>query len=669
MTTTPTLASMSRALAIAFVAAFILAAFVPVASAGHQTLHYTRNPVTNEPVEPGMGKVYEDDGHTARQAGTNLDGLTNRVTEATTDVIGDGSTLLDTIFYTGYNPGYANPNHYAGDVTGRHMLYPGNGGFLSFFGYWNDLDQDGIIDEFSDASPNPEDEFKWRGVASGENSLRMVFFTIPRSTEGQANGAQDTRCGPTTGSWTIPTVIGVTCVPGIGFGPWFNESSARANGEFADRTSTVEYPSQQAWVLGGGNSLSFYDDSVLMESQTITVVKAKPLIGDTSGQIVDVSDPNALIDVDVYEALNQDAETLWVSTMRGIRDGPYEQARTAVNGHLVDGYTIANDTATTIEAAARSHSTVNDTLNLGTAVAIDAIDTAFAVPREGVKVIAPNVAKEPNHALDDYEGRATFGQGDYRGTGNTYPGFEDQWGFWYDVIPEMHVPITANVDARPTGGTYGRFGYVGTGIEPVPGGSPNDGDRNTGVIMNFNSQVFAWSDLNLDHWIGYWCNPQDPDGWDAANDRCANDPHYQFINDINGNPQAASPFEEDLNDAEFISVCSSSTAKGGTIVVMPVGGDWPQGTTVVRQYTSMTSAIWDNDNVFMPEGADPVTLNMDSGSQCGRAADEIIFPRGNPGVSIMSVSTAFLPELKDVGRGIDITAQSVTDVDVYPASL
>ncbi len=698
--------------ATAWVAAtlFIVVALAPLAQASHLTTLHQRNVDNTDPIDPGMGFVWEDDGRVANFPDTNLDGLTNRVRINVSDGIGDGSLLLDTRYYTGRNP-YIAADYYGASVTGKQSMYPGQAAFLTFFGWWLDKDTDGIIDEFTDPADHPLDEFRWRGVISGDSSTSMAFFTNPRSsTLGNSGYGLDTRCAP-AGGWDLVGAT-LTCAPGVGFGPFWNESSPNANGQFVDRTDPIQYADQQLWALNSGNPDTWYDESLLMTFQTITVASAKRIAN--SPQIVDVTDAKALIDVDVYESLNSDVESMWVSTLRDVRTEYHAQrlahnARVAATEDAVD--VAANDTlnlffdevfdpfidpprdmVVAMVDEILANDAVNETLNdadaiiddvdqRGVQALNDAIDSYFVALRS----IAPPNVKEPNNPGDDFEGRATQVGTDYRGTGNDYSGYEGQFGFWVDAFGQMTIPYAANADLRPAGPTVGYFGVLArTGIEPMPGASnaPEE-SRGSGVWMDFWAMTVLWNDLNGDHWFGQWCDPDNEDDWDAENDRCADDPYTRYIDDYWGAPWMTTPPNDDDDiagayDGEIIGVCGTTTVRNGYIKLEPVGGAWPTGTVIMRNYDHPTSEIWDQRWREIGGTTETVELKFDGGAQCGasttavRTVDAMFFARGNTGVGIKTTLTGVITadiELPDVGVSIAAFSQSVTDVDYYAPSM
>ncbi len=270
---------------VALALAIVLALMVPTVGATHWTVH-------EQGIGRGPGDTREDDGAVFRDAASPADGRVNRVV-APGRTPGDGSLFLDA--FLGARIGTRDAGfdlflgHLAGDVLGRpNVLLPAPGGREAFaghhtsawYGWWMDGNGDGIIDDVHDAACGtaacPGDEFRWRGIASG-NAAGMVTLVTPAA----------------------------------GSGPWSSGPGPGATSDMTDWTSRSN--AEQSWR--GAFTASGVDAGLLSTVQTFTLAGAR---ADPSSALgYDLEDPDALWDVDRYESLSADAEALWASAMTG----------------------------------------------------------------------------------------------------------------------------------------------------------------------------------------------------------------------------------------------------------------------------------------------------------------------------------------------------------------
>ncbi len=568
----------------------LLATLGPVASAGHWTLYHSG-------LDGSVARTTEDDGETVRATGNALDGRGNQVTPPGHG-IGDGGLFLDTriggrlggsrVLSSTQDTGFdVFADAFTQPALGRgNVILPGEVRASTWYGYWNDLDQDGVIRDIQDqacAGGCPLDEFRWRGAATDENIV-MRHFMLPATTQG------------------------------VLVGPSRDGSTLKAFME--DRTDPSN--AEQGWIMRGNQVPMALDGSLLVTIQSITIAGAKLAPG--TFHEIDLTDPDALTDVDRYQALSAEGEALYTTSARG-------------------AVLIADDAR---GGAVPDLAPVFDVLD----VAITPVVVVEnMVGQAKSDLLIPPVAREPNHAEDDFEERAQFGGvGDIAGSGNHYPGYAAGQGrhFFHDAYPtERHcvgayaaVPGTA-IETRQT--FQCRYETVD------PRGAEAGHSRGTGWWLTFTGLAALWEDTNGDGYVGTMCDPAGTE-WDAATNTCRN---------------AAS--KPPYRGGESVDVCIALQGSATAVTVTPVGADWPLAVFVPDHETPSRGVY--GDGVRVLQGREPAIVRW--GDTCPLTSrDAILFPEGGSTVPLRVESTLVLDGYHDPEIGVDVGAEAVRDVDV-----
>ncbi len=656
-----------RAIAIFAVALFLTTTLLPVVEATHLTLYQYRNPADGSPLAPGIGVTYEDDGMVARQPGGLLDGIENQVLLNTTEEVGDGSLFLDAVYYNHEQAYFDGATVMAPAFGGKRVMFL-SGGFMAWYGWFKDLDGDGRINDHHDAAGSychvsapancgAVDEFKWKGAASGD-SLEMALFFLPSELGGSTATRDSERLSDTS------------IRPTRQFGAWQNGTSHRVDARFADRTSQTG--EEQLWVGGNGWPWLFTDESFLLTTQTIVIANAEKSNADLP---YNFDDPDASIDVDQYESLSPEIESLWVSSARNLQDTIFQTRRAPTQiGPMINGY------AAIVSAAINNVSRLINEVTTGQTPVTEAVDQivdpivdpvlrdADEADRAATDATNPQFAKEPNTAQDVYPGATFGGVASWRGIGNDYSGYQSEHQLFMDSRLFARVPYGANVITPFI--SYGVYGQNTRAYEePMPCDGCGENQRGaTPGFLGAITWVGLWNDANGDQWPGERCDPADADEWDAENNVCA---------DIGNRGDAAG-----FGSTEMIPICGTTTLNGGggqaspqngiKITPMP-GNEWPAGVTTLKWYDRPTRNIFRMDETHQPTGSESVVLEYDActgGATNVRSVDVLFIPTGSLDISILVETTATMTKaFNDAETGITLPIQSVRDVDVYYATL
>lgn len=608
----------ARALSLALALAFLTSA-APSVLASHLTVDRM---VFNDGVA-----TREDDGLTFSSTGHIFDGIVNKVTFGGTP--GDGGMFLDARLSNTLAPGPAQdgfalyPGSYFAPATGRaDLLMPGQYTSSAWYGQWNDLDQDGIIDDVHDALAAGDDEFAWRGLGSGETSVTIVDFVVPLSWEG--------------GLFSYGPKIRGT------YAAQYNRGS-----EMLDRTAH-ENPEQE-WV--SRTKWANADGGFLMSIQHLTVAGAAAAAA--IEEEYDIFDPAALVDVDRYTGLGPDVESLYLAAIDITYPFQYSDAFWRIERPIEQEYV----TPRRDEADALVEEVSNEAPDTAEAMAM-VTTLRFTATGLGFNTLddrSPLEPKEPNTVEDDFQGRAWFGGvGDVEGSYNSYPGFVGSWHLFFSAWPR--TTLCAGVSSQGTPVAYEATPACQEIIED-PLASYLIDQRSSQMVMSFTSKTFLWNDLNGDSAPGAGCDPTKPDGgYDAERNTC--------------DRYAVSRSQQYTTTASWEShgSCETAKAKAGTFTVQPMGADWV-GAVLVRDHHFPTKSATGTAPVVL-EGREPVTLrwkdNCENDGYFMKSRDAIVFVTGETTYPLRVESRQGMDAFRDVENGIDNYDEYVVDVDYIP---
>ncbi len=558
-----------------------------LASANHTALYYTELPDGTR-VDPGFGRTTEDDNRLSRTPGVDvLDGLQNRVTQGGATP-GSGGLFLDArvaqrISGTNAATNYVFLEGQIGLATGRsNYIMPGPHGSAAWYGWWNDKNLDGVIDDVRGIEGSGADEFVWRGRASGEE-IPMVHYVYP-VTNNKVTGVNN---------------FNIFGLANQGFSQEF----------YKDYTDD---PTHQAYITTGGTTGDAWSvngpyDSILVTITQITV--ANPAPGGNALRY-NFNDPDTLIDVDVYEGITPEAETLYMAAMTTVKP-TVDEHREGVN-NLYFGPV--------------AHTVKNVTGSPGTVVT-DAVH----------EHAEPFHAKEPNTWDDDYGGLAFHGGiGDAIGSYNQYPGYQSGAAHFFLNAEAKFKVVFGNLDN----------GYA---YEPLPSAGTYSHDEQARLVFGVKARMLLWNDVNGDGYVGAVCDPKEFSEWDAARNACRSP-----------EPTGAT------TGSESIGGLCGITPKD-PIRVEPVGGNWP-GVIVERKQGDADRISSDPATAFeVHVDAEPILLDWRpcaGNSGTASTSDVIIFPVGNPTIAVRTVMTVTSAAFTD-SQGITYPPETITDVDIY----
>ncbi len=558
------------------------------------TAQAASNPLYTLGVDRSWGETSEDDQAVAYAPGTFLHGLVNRVAPAGRTP-GDGSRLLDARVAQGTGLANVFVAHMAADLTQRpDLLLPGPVFGAAWYGEWHDLNTNGVIDDVHDTLADAMDEFTWRGRSSGADVAMPVFtYPIPKS---------------------YPT--NAFRLHGMSDGGFRKDA-------FVDMTDSAEqeWASDPArtWAVTPG----MYDASVLMRYTMVTAADAIQVKGIPGG--FDLSDPAALVDVDVYGALNPDVETLYLSastTLKPTVDGALKPDVSEIEDMLPP---FDSPSITIIAGQANSR-------------------------------IQPEFPREPNHILDDYGGHATFGGvGDVLGSHNTYEGYQSAPHYFVDAQGQINWLPTVDADTGTGVHVNVQRGSVDVGLANyVPHMDDYPHGRKMTPVFGVGAIFVAWFDANGDGFRGKVCDTNDPEAWDAERNTC------RAPESTNGQ------FKSTGSDPGGASLCNESAKS--TVSVAPIGGDWP-GVILVRDQEHYSSVVWNRDwEVLTDDRVIELEWRACVTDGSARTRDVLIFPAGSPTIAFMTTLTSTSGEWIDA-HGVRQASETVTDVDIYYPTL
>ncbi len=581
---------------------------------------------------------------------------------------------------------------YAG-VAGNRMI-PGEHGHHARYGWWSDKDMDGVIDDNHDrhcatdggSAACAVDELRWRGVASDE-ATPMIGWAIPSNSYWGGLAEMATRVWPFC--WEVPTYALFSWPGGAEYGPddyartmfdchagvlsaYHNGARAGNEGSFNDDTALAQ--EHQSYRAGNRYDNLYTDDGLLVTATFVVVANPARDLGNGW----DITVPEALIDVDVYDAVDPSVESLYLASASAARSAymgavttvwaPIETVWQAANAVPTPDAGVVQDVLDTYVAPYldQGADVVTESTNFGNHPAYVTTYNALYSP----------VAKEPNTAEDDYPSIVFDGVPDLFGYGNDYSAHRDNWLLYGDVVPEVRLGNVANAHLGPlgeqgnggdvfdqvTGSNYDFFRtHLGWKyLDPWCAGNADE-DRCAIVKLGFRGHAGAWKDLSGDGWAGSVCNP---------------DPSVPCTPYNNG----ATAEKEHWWNGEVRGLCGITTLAGGTLTLRPMSGDWPP-VLVVRDYDRPTRNVWrsggDPYQTEVVADDSPITIRWDPAySKCkgdgveSRAIDEVWFPAGTGGISVRVESVVTLVKSYMTPDGIEIPAgQSFTDVDYLVAGL
>ncbi len=602
--------ALARSLAVAFV---ILSLVAPSALAGPWALY-------RADLDDAVARTREPDHAVVHEPASGLQGRENRVSYPGNQP-GDGTLFLDARLGTRLGVSGGDPVLYADDAlvpAGRgDFIVPGNLDLSAWYGWWLDVDSDGIIADKHDARADPDDEFIWRGFGSGEPSIGMMSFTIPGDQFYSISG---------------------------------NHASIFYN-PISDHTSRSN--ADQGWY---GASWIRADAATLTTVTTVVVAGAKAVPG--SSLRYDLDDPEGLVDVDHYQSLSPDVETLWFAVLRA----PWNRDASAVN-EVVEAIEGASGIARTDVTALASQA-----IATALASATPLLDALRDIERAGgdLPSFTPSLGKEPTTEWDDYGGLAEFGGiGDVWGSGNGYDAYAGGYHLFFDNLARVLACAGAEVPAAGTSVAVGPACMNVGSPEHVLASTSGDA-KSAGFLLTFEAFVLLWNDKNGDTHIGRVCERTTNGGFDEARNTCESRKHPR--------PWPHAPTNMHLPSmSEVVDVCGVAEGRGGDITLTPLGGPWPS-VMVIRDHRD-TGSVTDDGGPETRSDASPIVMRWGDACDVGfdtpgslDARDAVIFPTG-ASVAVRVETTVSLARFTNAALGIDIENERITDVDILPATL
>ncbi|MBI4394311.1 MAG: hypothetical protein HY556_11050 [Euryarchaeota archaeon] len=406
------------------------------------------------------------------------------------DDIGNGNTFMDVRLMNQQAP--------AGSTT--YLPYPailrnlgatndefmvGNIAFYAWFGFWDDLDGDDLIDDKCAYLNDATDEFTTRGMATGENfgtwdsptydKLVMLYWLHP-------------------GNWSRIGLVAAAVTDGPDLGERLNWPGP--DGQINDRSGGdgngaegVEdnCPSNTGWFYEEGGSYQV-SDAMLHDTVMATAMNPATAAGeDRAFKLEDVD----YVDIDRYVGVNPMVESLWYAGSVATEDVLNDE-NNATAPYIAFVSTTANDTLivaceeiTSDPAGCEESSTgtigdfvvsqADPVVALGDAACnlaanSDCADLVPGLP-SGVNPFSaatPVHPHEPNTPDDKYgcgdvslTCNATYGGSAFAGTCSTdttdnpvgscngYTGYGSGWHAWVDVWPYLNAEAFRRAKATP----------------------------------------------------------------------------------------------------------------------------------------------------------------------------------------------------------------------------
>ncbi|MBI4394305.1 MAG: hypothetical protein HY556_11020 [Euryarchaeota archaeon] len=594
--------------------------------------------------------------------------------EATRSDLGNGNKFLDAVIYYAAGPAgpYVHANAYWRLLSGStaQFIYPGANGLMAWFGDFDDLDGDDVIDETCPSEPGYDpatDEFHWRGAASNEkNRYELAAWIVPGNHTGFLADWPDAYAWPgfvvyddpddqspqDPDQLTTRDPTGETAQSDNGGEGSRNERSDfslddRSNGNAAGGTDTTfpaGCPGNTMWVGGNGFATVFADNAMLRETVVVVAAFADGVGRDPFiEQQYDIAQA-IFVDVDAYDSVNP--------TVADLYEGLSEDSRGAI-------------------------ASANEDWCVDTCAAVKPLMDVVLPAREGEVKPAPEVVNkalppaehEPNHPDDAYSG-AIYGGDAFsgscssdsiaqpRGACNLYNVFQTDWRLWLDV--QAYSAVCA---CRPfTGGAYGPV-FIGDNVPSAKAGRHTDKTMTPGHLYDFRGNLGQWFDKNADLWIG------DVTGTVAGPD----DPYFEGVSPT----QDPNDYDDnDPNDAgsEFRGLCVGNQGRL-SLVLEPVGtdGQWPGGLLRFVQFETIGGAFTSGRDTVQLVISGPVELPLEciagtaatSGLMLGR--DYVAFGQGSLTYNVRATAMA-----KNVTVAIEhgepdvfFLDETVIDVDEY----
>ncbi len=553
----------------------LAALLVPTAAANHWLVYYSG-------IDERAGATREDDGEVFNVPGSPFDGRVNRVVYPG-NIAGDGSLFLDARVTswigrdrTDEGTEFYDAGVFATALGREDVLLPGIHHTAAWYGWWNDLDADSRIDDVHDAScgigtPCPDDEFLWRGIASG-STVSIHQFSYPFG------------------------ILGVRSA-----GPEHPSSQ-----DFSDRTSPAN--GEQGWV---GAFTTSVDANFLLSITTFVLAGAPTAVGSRIGY--DLDDAGALYDVDRYASLSPDVEALWF-TAWGVEEVPE-----SVNTMLVP----------VVEDFSREF------VNASTLAADTLAPFFDLVPRDPTPKTEPRDGKEPTTSRDDFEGRALFGGacdaphadgtcvGDVWGSGNAYDGYADAYHLYFDNAARTGSCVGASASVAP--GVGASAGPMCQRFAHSPQDALASDVRAAGTVLSFWGFVVLWHDLNEDTHISDVCDPADPLSFDAERNTCRPEKHPRPWPHKTSGPEFISVCSEAVGRGGAFKVTPIGGSWSGAVLVRDereLNGERIVSRATVLEGDAPVALRWKDDcvgpwletrdNIVFPSGGSRVPLRVEA---------------------------------------------------------
>ncbi len=559
----------------------------------------------------GMSR-WNDDGSDVMPAGAVGGGLDERL-HVIGGTPGDGNTL---VFDSRYLPMAgvlgAPTDEFTGLVSEGNRIMPGLGSFFAWYGIWNDLTGDGIIDDYKadDFANTARDEFFWHGIADGNEGLNMLAWAYPSNP--------DVGCSTPVAPINTCRDVDSFAEPNAGLrtlGALENPGRSRADFAFADRTN-VE--SDELWLAGNGFMTTFIDDGLIMTTTVMSIANAQPLAGSAAGFDLDPANPapDMLRDIDSFESVSPELEALYLSAVA--------PARGAYLGTLATVYPIAGNG----EAATHFYR--------------GPVDDLYS----------------PGQAFD--------------GQTCATCDFATGWSPFLDMQADIVIPVSKVwYPATPAGpaNSAGIWGFQGTGVSPTTA----EGEDRTAIggllIAATNTGYFY--DANGDGFVGNACRYEE--GYSGSGP-CSQPYRWGATDDPNTYAQThddGSVNEEFIADCSVatppirvtVSPVGSDWAAGTLFV--------PFYNQVLGNY----AVDGDIMPAYPLTGTEAASLRMEPAACDGQTSpsytkDAVFLPGGTQLHAIQVSVTVHFRAYTDASRGISIAPADITDVDmIVPASL